>query len=84
MGPGSDSSDRIEVPFIRMPEIIMELRRGSMREKWGVTIVYRWGAGGEGDARLGQGGALELGISKVAMFSPAAKVGGWEYSLISS
>jgi len=49
----------------REPDLKMELKRGSMRDKWGLTLVHR----------IGEGGRIELGVSKVAMFSPAAKAG---------
>merc|ERR1719331_811701 len=49
----------------REPDLRMELKRGSMRDKWGLTLVHR----------VGDGGRIELGVSKVAMFSPAAKAG---------
>lgn len=49
----------------REPDLKMELKRGSMRDKWGLTLVHR----------MGEGGRVELGVSKVAMFSPAAKAG---------
>merc|ERR1712181_59121 len=50
---------------IRIPEMMFELKRGSMKEKWGLSIAFREGPGGR----------VELGVSKVAMFSPAAKAG---------
>ena len=49
----------------REPDIRKELKRGSMKEKWGLTVVHR----------VGEGGRVELAIAKVAMFSPAAKAG---------
>jgi len=49
----------------REPDLKKELKRGSMKEKWGLTLVHR----------TGEGNRIELGVSKVAMFSPAAKAG---------
>ena len=40
----------------REPDLKMELKRGSMRDKWGLTLVHR----------MGEGGRIELGVSKVA------------------
>ena len=41
----------------REPDLKMELKRGSMRDKWGLTLVHR----------MGEGGRIELGISKVKL-----------------
>jgi len=49
----------------REPDVRKELKRGSMRDKWGISLVYR----------SGEGGRLEVAVSKVGMFSPAAKAG---------
>ena len=43
----------------REPDLRMELKRGSMRDKWGLTLVHR----------VGDGGRIELGVSKVALLS---------------
>ena len=43
----------------REPDLRMELKRGSMRDKWGLTLVHR----------IGDGGRIELGVSKVALLS---------------
>ena len=66
--------------MVMMVMMLMELKRGSMKEKWGLTLVHR----------TGEGNRIELGVSKVgklvswtflqqfaqvAMFSPAAKAG---------
>ena len=48
----------------REPDIVKEMKRGSMKEKWGLSFVYRV-----------DNGRLELAIKSVGMFSPAAKVG---------
>ena len=48
----------------REPELKKELKRGSMKEKWGLSLVYRIE-----DSRI------ELAVYKVSMFSPAAKAG---------
>ena len=41
----------------REPDLKMELKRGSMRDKWGLTLVHR----------MGEGGRIELGVSKVGL-----------------
>ena len=41
----------------REPDLRMELKRGSMRDKWGLTLVHR----------MGEGGRIELGVCKVAL-----------------
>lgn len=46
------------------PEVKKELKRGSMKEKWGLTLSYNFE-----DSRL------SVGVIKVSMFSPAAKAG---------
>ena len=48
----------------REPDIVKDIKRGSMKEKWGLSFVYRV-----------DNGRLELVIKSVSMFSPAAKVG---------
>eukprot|EP00092_Neocalanus_flemingeri_P044714 GFUD01049674.1.p1 GENE.GFUD01049674.1~~GFUD01049674.1.p1 ORF type:complete len:226 (+),score=63.80 GFUD01049674.1:105-782(+) len=48
----------------REPDVVKEMKRGSMKEKWGLSLVYRV-----------ENGRLELAVNKVAMFSAAAKVG---------
>ena len=48
----------------REAEVKKELKRGSMKEKWGLSLVYRME-----DSRI------ELAVNKVSMFSPAAKAG---------
>ena len=72
---------------------MFELKRGSMKEKWGLSIAFRFYDSTLPSAifvffcdstlpssmfhvfrREGAGGRVELGVSKVAMFSPAAKV----------
>jgi len=53
-----------EKTITREPDVRKELKRGSMRDKWGISLVYRL-----------EGGRLELAVSKVTMFSPAAKAG---------
>jgi len=45
-------------------EIRKELKRGSMKEKWGLSLVYRM-----------ENSRIELVVNKVSMFSPAAKAG---------
>jgi len=45
-------------------QVKKELKRGSMKEKWGLGLVYRME-----DSRI------ELAVNKVSMFSPAAKAG---------
>jgi len=45
-------------------EIRKELKRGSMKEKWGLSLVYRM-----------ENSRIELAVNKVSMFSPAAKAG---------
>jgi len=45
-------------------DVKKELKRGSMKEKWGLSLVYRME-----DSRI------ELAVNKVSMFSPAAKAG---------
>ena len=42
----------------REPDLKMELKRGSMKEKWGLTLVHR----------TGEGNRIELGVSKVGKF----------------
>ena len=73
---------------IRIPEMMFELKRGSMKEKWGLSIAFRFPDFAFSLhstlpsatsffcvlCREGPGGRVELGVSKVAMFSPAAKV----------
>lgn len=64
---------------IRIPEMVFELKRGSMKEKWGLSIAFRFLSQSHRPYfvffhREGPGGRVELGVSKVAMFSPAAKV----------
>ena len=54
-----------EAVATREPDMKKELKRGSMKEKWGLTVVHR----------VGEGGRVELAVTKVAMFSPAAKAG---------
>ena len=60
--------------------MMFELKRGSMKEKWGLSIAFRFCdftlplAIFRVLRREGTGGRVELGVSKVAMFSPAAKV----------
>ena len=44
-----------EAVATREPDMKMELKRGSMRDKWGLTLVHR----------TGEGGRVELGVSKV-------------------
>ena len=34
--------------LLTLPETEQELRRGSMREKWGISVVYRCTGGGGG------------------------------------
>jgi len=46
------------------PEVKKQLNRGSMKEKWGLTLSYNLE-----DCRL------SVGVIKVSMFSPAAKAG---------
>ena len=41
-----------------------ELKRGSMKEKWGLSLVY-----------IMEESRIELAVNKVSMFSPAAKAG---------
>ena len=59
---------------------MFELKRGSMKEKWGLSIAFRFcdftlpSSMFHVFRREGAGGRVELGVSKVAMFSPAAKV----------
>ena len=48
----------------RAPEVTVNLKRGSMKEKWGLGLVWRL-----------EGNRLEVAVSKVAMFSAAAKAG---------
>ena len=38
--------------------MLMELKRGSMKEKWGLTLMHR----------TGEGNRIELGVSKVGKF----------------
>jgi len=45
-------------------EVKKELKRGSMKEKWGLSLVYRM-----------ENSRIELAVNKVSMFSPAAKAG---------
>jgi len=45
-------------------EVKTELKRGSMRDKWGLGLTYNI-----------QGGRIRLSVVKVSMFSPAAKAG---------
>ena len=106
---------------IRIPELTFELRRGSMKEKWGLSIAFRFSGYDHFSVfqepfsqikfwlhqsvnkrsfqvskkgklvlhihslvpilsflkrmcREGPGGRVELGVSKVAKFSPAEKV----------
>jgi len=49
---------------ITEPDVKKELKRGSMKEKWGLSLVYRM-----------DNSRIELAVNKVAMFSPAAKAG---------
>merc|ERR1711971_733513 len=49
----------------RDPDVTSELRRGGMKEKWGLSLVQR----------IGEGGRVELCVSKVVKFSPAEKAG---------
>ena len=42
----------------REPDLKKELKRGSMKEKWGLTLVHR----------TGEGNRIELGVSKVGKF----------------
>jgi len=49
---------------ITEPEVRKELKRGSMKEKWGLTLVY-----------ILENNTLSVGVTKVSMFSPAAKAG---------
>ena len=49
----------------REPDIVKEMKRGSMKEKWGLSLVYR----------VDDKGRLEIAVKKVGMFSAAAKVG---------
>ena len=44
--------------MLMMVMILMELKRGSMKEKWGLTLVHR----------TGEGNRIELGVSKVGKF----------------
>ena len=63
--------------------MMFELKRGSMKEKWGLSIAFRFPDSASSQLpsffcvlrREGPGGRVELGVSKVAMFSPAAKAG---------
>ena len=48
----------------RDADVKKELKRGSMKEKWGLSLVYRI-----------QDSRIELAVQKVSMFSPAAKAG---------
>eukprot|EP00092_Neocalanus_flemingeri_P085876 GFUD01108116.1.p1 GENE.GFUD01108116.1~~GFUD01108116.1.p1 ORF type:complete len:237 (+),score=66.17 GFUD01108116.1:151-861(+) len=48
----------------READVVREIKRGSMKEKWGLSLVYRME-----DSRI------ELAVNKVSMFSPAAKAG---------
>ena len=45
-------------------DVKKELKRGSMKEKWGLSLVYRM-----------ENSRIELAVNKVSMFSPAAKAG---------
>ena len=62
--------------------MMFELKRGSMKEQWGLSIAFRFPDSASSQLpsffcvlrREGPGGRVELGVSKVAMFSPAAKV----------
>jgi len=47
-----------------VPDVKKELKRGSMKEKWGISLKYNLL-----DSRL------KIAVSKVSMFSPAAKAG---------
>jgi len=48
----------------RVPDMRRELRRGGLKEKWGISLIQR----------IGEGGRVELCVSKVVKFSPAEKV----------
>merc|ERR1712048_542346 len=48
----------------REPDFIQELRRGNMKEKWGLKLLYRI-----------SDGRVELCVEKVGMFSAGAKAG---------
>jgi hypothetical protein len=48
----------------READVVKEVKRGSMKEKWGLTLSYRI-----------TNFSLELVVTKVAKFSPADKVG---------
>ena len=48
----------------RDPDVVKDMKRGSMKEKWGLSLVYRV-----------VDGRLEIAVKKVGMFSAAAKVG---------
>ena len=62
-------------------EIKKELKRGSMRDKWGLSLTYNMDgarislSGLETDGRLCPILMWSLSVSKVSMFSPAAKAG---------
>ena len=48
----------------REPDVVKDMKRGSMKDKWGLNLVYRV-----------DNGRLELAVAKVQMFSAAAKSG---------
>ena len=48
----------------READVIKDIKRGSMKDKWGLNLSYRR-----------SNYSLELVVTKVAMFSPADKVG---------
>ena len=47
-----------ETVATREPDLKKELKRGSMKEKWGLTLIHR----------TGEGNRIELGVSKVGKF----------------
>jgi len=48
----------------QQPDVKQELKRGSMKEKWGLCLSY-----------LLDDSRLQIAVNKVSMFSPAAKAG---------
>ena len=70
--PGSNATHKVKVtrPSVqgkaqtREADVVKEIKRGSMKEKWGLSLSYRI-----------SNFSLEVVVTKVAMFSPADKVG---------